>query len=112
MAVSLDVLEYTPNGFLRAKWAALAAAEMGNSLQLNGSNSLALSLQIGGSFSGTVAVKVSNDKITWFSAKDLAGVVIAAAAGTFIEMQTSALYLAPECSAGTGTASIILVAKI
>jgi len=91
-------------------WADMATGDTITSIPVLGQAAVAGSIQFGGTFGGaTVKLQVSNDNSTFFDMKDLSATTISATAAAFFEFTTSAVYLRPAISGGTGDAVDVTV---
>lgn len=91
-------------------WTGAATGDTLEEFGLIDTAAVAGSVQITGTFGGATAVmQVSNDSTTWFTAKDMSNTEVSATADAFFEFSSSALYLRPSISGGTGdTIDIVL----
>lgn len=87
----------------RVVWEEAATGDTLESYVLEQQYGIAAAVQISGTFGGaTAAMEVSNDGSTWFALKDLYGFNVSATANALFEISTSALYIRPAISGGTG----------
>lgn len=90
-------------GVPRFLWEALATGDTINSLTIRSQYGLAASVQMTGTWGGaTVVLQVSNDGSTWFTAKDVDNANVSATADAYFEISSSAAYMRPGISGGTG----------
>lgn len=96
-----------------AVWEGIATGDTIGSLTVAGQSAVASAVQISGTFGGaTVAMECSNDGVTWFTMIDSVGDPISATADAFHEISSSALYIRPAISGGTGDdIDVILVLR-
>ncbi len=88
----------------RLIWAAFTTAGGADTaFAVEGQRALAGAVQFSGTFGGaTVVLEGSNDGITYFTLRDLQGNSISATAAAYVEFTTSAAYIRPRASGGTG----------
>lgn len=86
-----------------ATWEGVATGDVQDTLTVAGLAAAAASVQITGTFGGaTIVMQCSNDGTTWFTMKDAVGDNISATGNAYFEFSTSALYIRPSASGGTG----------
>jgi len=92
-------------------WTALAASTNGTTIEIDGTAGAVGSVQIEGTFGGTVTLQASNDGAVWYPVLDLAGVAIALTAAGMKDFSTAALYLRPSAGAGVSSVTVTVVLR-
>lgn len=109
-AVSPNIVFITP-GIPVVKWEAANSTDGASAYALNGRLGLSAAIQVVGTFGGaTVKLQVSVDGVTYYDLSDTAGNPISATAAGIFEFSTSAVYIKPDISGGTGDDLDIFVA--
>jgi hypothetical protein len=68
-------------------------------------------MQVTGTFGGAAAkLQVSNDNTNWVDAKDISGTTISIIAAGGVEFSTSAVYVRPLVTGGSGTSLSVTLA--
>lgn len=99
--ITPDTTSHVPS----VKWAAMATGDTITAYAVPEQGALAGAIQLTGTWGGaTVALKASNDGTNLFAMKDLNGNTISATADAYFEFTTSAMYIVPAISGGTGDA--------
>lgn len=94
----------------RVTWADIVTGDTIMAFPVAAQAAVAGAVQFGGTFGGaTVGLQVSNDGVTYFDMKDLAGTTISATANALFEFTTSAMYLRPVISGGAANAADVTV---
>lgn len=84
-------------------WEALATGDTVGEFGVTGTAAVAGSVQITGTFGGaTVKLQASNDGTNFVDMKDVYGVTISTTTAALFEFSTSAVYVRPAISGGTG----------
>ncbi len=88
---------------VRVSWTNAATGDTFTALSVSAQAAVVGSVQFSGTFGGaTIKIQVSNDGVSFFDMKDLAGTVISATAAGFFEFTTAGLYIRPAITGGTG----------
>jgi hypothetical protein len=91
-------------------WADIVTGDTITTLPVAAQAAVAGAVQFGGTFGGaTVGLQVSNDGVTYFDMKDLAGATVAATANALFEFTTSAMFLRPVVTGGAANAIDVTV---
>lgn len=87
-------------------WADIATADTVNPFAIAGSSPAFGAVQLSGTFGGTtVTLGMSNDNVTFAAIpKDIHGNTLSTSAAGIFDFQTSALYLKPVLTGGSGNA--------
>lgn len=98
------------NGVVQTKWTAAATGNLPTALFVKNNSATKAGIQIDGTFGGaTVALQGSNDGVDYFTLKDVTGTAISTTAAAYFEFSSSALYLKPTISGGTGDSIDIII---
>lgn len=89
-------------------WGPMAGGDVCAPLEPWAQNLLTTSLQAAGSFGGTVLIELSNDGVTWVTAKDLNGVDLMLTGPGLWELSSAARFIRPNPGANVIAATIIL----
>lgn len=94
----------------RIVWDNIATGDTINAIAIPYQAAVAGCVQFGGTFGGaTVKLQVSNDGNTFFDINDLSATPVSATSAALFEFTTSAVYLRPAISGGTGDAVDVIV---
>lgn len=94
----------------RVTWADIVTGDTITTLPVAAQAAVAGAVQFGGTFGGaTVKLQVSNDGVTYFDMKDLVGTTISATANALFDFTTSAMFLCPVVTSGSGNAIDVTV---
>jgi hypothetical protein len=87
----------------RHVWAGMATGDTINALKLINKGAQKAAVQISGTFGGaTVKMQASNDGTTFADIKDIHNTAVSTSAAAIFEISSSAVYLRPAISGGTG----------
>ena len=89
-------------------WALIANGDTLEPLIMNKASGILGTVQMTGTFGGTVGLEASLDNINYFDISDVQGTVIAATAAGLFEFATGAVYLRPKPGVGV-TATNVMV---
>jgi hypothetical protein len=91
------------SGVVRTIWTGIATGDTINAFTLPAQAGSFGSVQINGTFGGaTVVFQGSNDGTNWFTLSDVSNTAISVTANALRELRTSAVYVRPAISGGTG----------
>jgi hypothetical protein len=97
------VLSSTDEGIFYVEWEGIATSDTIVGYPLKNRYGLNAAAQITGTFDGaTVKIQVSNDNSTYYDIKDIHGVAVSATDAALFDIGTSAGYIRPSITAGTG----------
>lgn len=102
---------FTPvNGVVQTQWVAASTANAPSALLVKNNAARKASVQVTGTFGGaTVAIQGSNDGTNYVTLKDVTNTAMTGTAAAYYEFETSALYIKPLISGGTGDSITITV---
>ncbi len=102
---------FTPvQGVVQSQWLAASTANTPNALLVKNNSARKASVQITGTFGGaTVAIQGSNDGTNFVTLKDVTNTAMSGGAAAYYEFETSALYIKPLITGGTGDTITITV---
>lgn len=109
MAVRNGAQTWMQKTVSRTVWSGLLNGDTGSpesGAQLSDKN-----VQISGTFGvgGSVAVKGSNDLVTWFTLTDLQGNALTFTAAGMEQVQENPFYIRPEVTAGDGSTNLTVI---
>lgn len=94
----------SPDGVPVVTWTGIAPGDTCDPYVLKGQRGLALSIQVSGTFGGaTIAVQHSNDNTSYLTMSDIVGAAANTASSSIFEATTSAVYVRPLITGGTGS---------
>lgn len=103
MATVSPVVNLSITDAPRYVWEALATGDTINALKLSGTGARRAAVQIFGTFGGaTVKMQVSNDGSNFYDIKDIHNTAVSTGAAAVFEFTSSAVYIKPVISGGTG----------
>lgn len=100
----MALIERTKNSKGVHLWETLTATDTGAPLEVANRGGAMGSVQMTGTFGGTVTMQVSNDGTNWVTMKDLQGAEIALTAAGMADFTSGARYIRP--SAGSGVSDV------
>ena len=96
-----------PDGVPVITWSGIAPGDTCDPFVVKGQRGLAMSVQISGTFGGaTIAMQHSNDSTTYATLADLFGVAVSTTVGNVFEASSSAVYIRPIITGGTGSSVV------
>jgi hypothetical protein len=99
------------SGVVRTVWTGIVTGDTINAFTLPAQAGMFGSVQISGTFSGaTVTFQGSNDGTNWFTLNDFNGTAISATAAALREVRTSAVYVRPAITGGSGNSVDVICA--
>lgn len=111
----MAIIDYTIRGYgdaERVAWGPMTQADTCQSVALNGAGPVAASFQVTGTFGGaTVALHGSNDDVSYFPLKDVAGAAIGLTAAGLVELSSAAIFIKPVITGGAGASLTIIVSS-
>lgn len=102
----MAVINPTPNrvtsGVDTYTWETITESDTAAAIYPNGTDPLAASVQVTGTFGGaTVVLQGSNDNANWVTLQDVEGADISFTAAGAVDFSTAMVYMRPSASGGT-----------
>ena len=92
-------------------WATLTAEETGDAYEPFAVRGAVASVQMTGTFGGTVTLEGSNDGTNWFTLSAVDGSDIALSGAGLVDFSTACQYIRPNAGTGVGAVDVILMVR-
>lgn len=100
---AIDPTYLLTTGVVQTQWVAASTANTPNALLIKNNAGRKASVQVTGTFGGaTVAIQGSNDGTNYVTLKDITNTAMSGLTAAYYEFETSALYIKPLITGGTG----------